>query len=49
MLDGLNKVDWGSLTDAYGPAEKVPRLLLRLTSANADDREGAMYTLYGHS
>ncbi len=38
MLRGLDAVDWGSLSHAFGPAENVPELLGKLISEDADTR-----------
>lgn len=48
MLEGLDTIDWGKLTHAYGEASDVPALLRQLTSSKADEREQAMQELYGN-
>jgi len=46
MLDGLDRIDWGALRTAHGPATDVPRHLAGLASADAGDREAALEALY---
>jgi hypothetical protein len=41
MLEGLNRVDWGSLTHAYGPAQDTPEQIRALTAPDARERENA--------
>ncbi|GGQ16127.1 hypothetical protein BKA00_006721 [Actinomadura coerulea] len=41
VLDGLDDVDWASLTGAYGPADEVPDILRGL-AANDEEWEGAV-------
>lgn len=48
MLDGLENVDWGSLTHAYGEATDVPPLLRSLLSSDAKERERAVDDLFGN-
>lgn len=48
MLDGLDAIDWASLTHAYGEATDIPDLLRALLSADAEVREGALYALFGN-
>jgi hypothetical protein len=36
MLEGLDRIDWSSLTHAHGPATDVPELLRSLLSEDAD-------------
>ena len=48
MLEGLNKVDWGSLQHAYGTAEDVPALIRMLISPSPADRRDAFGSLYGN-
>lgn len=48
MLEGLDKVDWASLTHAYGEATDVPTLLRSLLSPDAKERERAVYDLFGN-
>lgn len=47
MLEGLDQVDWGRLTDAYGMAEHVPDDIRALTSHNPRVREEALRRLDG--
>ena len=47
MLDGLDAVDWASLSHAGGEATDVPGLLRSLLSADPTVREGACYQLLG--
>jgi hypothetical protein len=48
MLDGLDDIDWGALTHAYGSAGDVPDLVRALRSPDADVRAEARYELYGN-
>jgi hypothetical protein len=48
MLEGLDAVDWGTLTHAYGSAGDVPGLLRALASPDQDAREEAVYELLGN-
>lgn len=48
MLDGLDLVDWSSLTHAYGEATDVPELLQDLLSPEPDVRASAIYELFGN-
>lgn len=48
MFEGLDDIDWASMNHAYGSAEDVPGLLRDLASENDDDRDYAMYELYGN-
>src|SRR5688500_6475339 len=48
MLDGLDTTDWASLTHAYGPATDVPDLLRALLSPDPEEREEAVYELFGN-
>lgn len=48
MLEGLDKVDWESLTHAYGEATDVPPLLRSLSSADPMEREQAVSDLFGN-
>ena len=41
MFDGIDDIDWGSLTHAYGPADDVPGLLRSLASSDEKTREDA--------
>ena len=47
VLAGAEEIDWAGLTHAYGAAGDVPGLLRALVSASPQDRERAMYELYG--
>jgi hypothetical protein len=38
VLQGLDAVEWESLSHAFGPADDVPDLLRKLISADADER-----------
>jgi hypothetical protein len=40
-LEGLDEIRWAELTDAFGPADDVPRLL-RMLTGDADARKTAM-------
>jgi hypothetical protein len=42
MLEGLNSVDWGRLTDAYGEAADVPSLIGALSSNDQEERREAL-------
>ncbi len=48
MLEGLDEVDWSSLTHAYGDATDVPDLLRALLSPNPKEREKTVYKLFGN-
>jgi hypothetical protein len=48
MLEGLNRIDWGKLTHAYGAATDVPDLIRGLASQTKQAREAAIYELYGN-
>jgi len=48
MLDGLDAVDWSSLTHAYGEATDVPGLLRALLSPDPKVREKTIYELFGN-
>ena len=39
MLEGLERIDWGRLTHAYGPAGEVPGWIRELTSDDAAVRK----------
>ncbi|WP_086859237.1 MULTISPECIES: HEAT repeat domain-containing protein [Streptomyces] len=43
----IEDVDWASLKHAYGAATDVPGILGALRSADAEDRNGAFYDMYG--
>jgi hypothetical protein len=47
VLAGVEEIGWAGLTHAYGAAGDVPGLLRALVSASPQDRERAMYKLYG--
>ena len=47
MFEGLDAIDWKSLTHAYGEATDVPDLLRSLLSPNAGQREETIDTLFG--
>lgn len=44
---GIDRIDWGALRHAHGPATDVPRHVAGLASADAGDREAALEALYG--
>jgi hypothetical protein len=48
MLEGLNTIDWGNLSHAYGAATDVPNLIRSLASDAAAEREGALDVLFGN-
>lgn len=48
MLERLETVDWSSLTHAYGEATDVPPLLRSLTSPDGEERDRALYELFGN-
>lgn len=48
MLEGVDKIDWSSLTHAYGPTTDVPNLLRGLASHDVETRENACYELCGN-
>lgn len=48
MLEDLDKVDWGRLRHAYGPAADVPKQLFALTSPSREAREDAWHALHGN-
>jgi hypothetical protein len=45
--DGLDDIDWASLSHAYGPADDVPGLLRLLASPDAEERSTADWELNG--
>ena len=47
MLEGLERIDWGRLTHAYGPAGEVPGWIRELTSDDAAVRKRAFDLLEG--
>ena len=40
MLENLDRIDWGKLSHAYGPATDVPDQLLALASPGLRGRTG---------
>lgn len=48
MLDGLDEIEWETLTHAYGSAEDVPALLRALRSDDEEERDSALHALYGN-
>jgi HEAT repeats len=48
MLEGLDQIDWASLTHAYGPASDVPDQIRGLASADEKTREASLYELFGN-
>lgn len=46
MLEGLDTIDWSSMTHAHGPATDVPELLRALLSEDADVRLQACAELH---
>ena len=46
MLEGLDSIDWSSLSHAHGPATDVPRLLRSLLSEDEDARLQACAELH---
>jgi len=46
MLEGLERIDWRSLGDAYGPAASAPASLRLLTSGRSRDHREAFEELY---
>jgi hypothetical protein len=47
MLEGLNKVDWGSTRHFNGPAADVPKLLQDLLSEDRKAQSRAIHDLFG--
>ncbi len=47
-LEGIDDVDWTSVTHAYGEATDVPDMLRALLSDEAKQREQAIYDLFGN-
>ena len=45
MLENLDRLNWASFEDAYGPATDVPELIRALLSPNRDERLAAHETL----
>lgn len=48
MLEGLDAIEWATLTHAYGSADDVPDLLRDLASDDLAQRESALWHLYGN-
>jgi hypothetical protein len=48
VLAGLDEIDWAELEHAYGSADDVPDLIRALASTEPDEREHALYALYGN-
>ncbi len=46
MLEGLDQINWGRLTHAYGSAEDVPTFIRALRSPDASDRKDARHGHY---
>jgi hypothetical protein len=46
MLKGVDRVNWGRLTHAYGPADDVPGWLRALTARDAEARTNAIRSLH---
>jgi hypothetical protein len=46
MLERLDDIDWGALTDAFGPAVAVPQAVRNLLAFDADEREAGLFQLY---
>jgi hypothetical protein len=46
MLEGLDRVNWSRLTDAYGPASNTPDHINRLGSSRPKERKEAREALY---
>jgi hypothetical protein len=47
MLEGLEGIDWGRLSHAYGPAADVPRLIRALAEGSEEVRNEAIDALFG--
>jgi len=45
-LDGLDQIEWGAVSHAYGPATDIPPLLRALVSSDADHRNHATDSLF---
>lgn len=45
MPDGIDDIDWATLTHAYGPADDIPALLRAAGSGDAAEREAALEEL----
>jgi hypothetical protein len=48
VLEGIDNIEWGKLTHAYGEASDIPNLLRQLASPDADQRESARHALHGN-
>ena len=48
MFEGIDDIDWGNLTHAYGSADDVPALLRSLASPDEKTRKDAIYELFGN-
>lgn len=48
MLEALDTIDWSNLQHAYGPATDVPDLIRALAWGDEEERETAMFELYGN-
>lgn len=48
MLEGLDDIAWDTLTHAYGPADDVPDQLRALAYGDKEERDGALWSLYGN-
>ncbi|MEJ3653647.1 HEAT repeat domain-containing protein [Actinomycetes bacterium KLBMP 9759] len=46
MFDGLDEIDWASMTHAYGPASEIPDLVRGLVSTDPAVREMALDDFY---
>lgn len=46
MFEGLDRIDWGRLTHAYGPADDVPGRIRELASADAAVRKAGFENLH---
>lgn len=48
VFEGLDDIDWASLTHAYGSASDVPALLRALATGNESSRAAAIGELFGN-
>lgn len=48
MLEGLETIDWSTLSHAYGPATDVPGLLRALSSPDHSVRRETVAELFGN-
>jgi hypothetical protein len=48
MLEGLDEIDWQSLSHAYGPADDVPDQLRALAFGDTEEQESALWSFYGN-